>query len=348
MDKAISVIIPVIEDNTYLVRCLNMLQRQTVLPLDIIIAEQNVETKVACGANVFCLSDENTLIPVTVNKELEYVQNDFHDQIFDEERKIASNVNKAISLAKGEYVLFCNISSVLSPNALEVLCTSRKENQIGEITGLYFDGKEYQELNRNILLWGKLFPKKVLTESKLTKWNYLELVRWIDSMQKSCTTLLLQENAYLYEESYDEWIQRVFTVKLKDDVTKYQKIFLKRLKDEQDLFEDINTYDYVKVNVITSLMEQCISDPNVVIKLAEEYVLPIYDNRLNAKKNRKEILHEALCNFFKSVETDEKQYDIVLFFFGLNRRMCEIFKMYDFEVFEKIYQRWKQMGFKEI
>ena len=344
MSKNISVIIPVIEDNTYLLRCINMLQRQTVLPMEIIVADQNVEIKGICGDNVFCLSDGEGLIPLKKNPELEYIQKDFFEHIFDEERRIATNINRALELANGEYIYFCNVTSMLSNNVLEMLFNNNSKEEPTGVNVVYLTGKEYIPFDNREFLWGKLFAREELMNNKLTKWNYLDILKWV----RECKTIgecKLCDKVYLYDESYDAISQKVFTVKIKDNVNKYKEIFMKRIREGQDLFENINTYDYVKVNVVTSLVDECINNPDLLLELTYKYILPIYENKINAKKNRKELLHKALCDFFVSIEADEKQYECILLLFGMNRQICDVFKIYNFESFEKIYQHWNKLNF---
>lgn len=340
MKNTISVIIPVMNDETYLIRCLNNLKRQTESPLEIIIAEENVAVNTTVAENVFCLATEDKLVPPQINIAQVPQKKDFSEFIFDEERRIATNINKAIALAHGEYIFFYNITSILNLKLFDTLKNNICSDKLCSINPFYFNGKSYQLSDNAELLWGKLFNKELLQKNKLSKWNYLEILRWVDHIQSNYDSIINLDETFLYEESYDELIQRTYTVKLKDDIPKYKKYFIKRIKDGRDLFENINTYDYVKVNIITSLMEQCISDPNLVVELTDKYILPIYENRLNAKKNRKELLHTALCDFFASIEKDETQYEVILMLFGMNKRTCEIFKTYNFEISEKILKRW--------
>lgn len=302
MNRKISVIIPVVEDNTYLVRCINSLHQQTVVPAEIIIAECNVEIKSFYTDNVFCLSNDDTLMPVTTNIELEYTQNEFFEKLFDEERRIALNVRKAISLANSDYIYFCNVTSTLSPNVLESLCDNNTDETFGMANICYLSKNICIDIDPSELLWGKIFQKKALEDNPLPRWNYLEILHWIDKAQNDFNNKVLIKESTVFEASYSEAIQKVYTVKLKDDLNKYRKHFVIRIGKGMDLFEHINTYDYVKVNIVASLIEVYKEDYETLLDLTSKYVVFVFENRMNAKKNRKEMLREALVVFFEAIE----------------------------------------------
>lgn len=111
----ISVVIPYSEDQTYLVRCVNAVKRQTYKDVQLLVIAAQCD-------------------PETVQEYgLEVIENDNGGQY--------GGINEAVGRAEGEYLYFCNITSVPAPNTLERLL------------------EEY-EADRNILKYGKCYVEK--------------------------------------------------------------------------------------------------------------------------------------------------------------------------------------------
>lgn len=111
----ISVVIPYSEDQTYLVRCVNAVKRQTYKDVQLLVIAAQCD-------------------PETVQEYgLEVIENDNGGQY--------GGINEAVGRAGGEYLYFCNITSVPAPNTLERLL------------------EEY-EADRNVLKYGKCYVEK--------------------------------------------------------------------------------------------------------------------------------------------------------------------------------------------
>lgn len=99
MEPMISVIIPEFDDDTYLIRCLNSIKRQTYNNVEIIIAASKCDNKIIEKYNLKLLK-----------KKEEYWD----------------KLNTAIECSNGKYIFFCDVNMVLSPNALQQLLEEKK------------------------------------------------------------------------------------------------------------------------------------------------------------------------------------------------------------------------------
>ena len=136
----ISVIIPVFEDEKYLLRCLSSLNRQTIKDFEIIVSGN-------------CCSQD------TADRyELRYIACD------DDINNFCAALNTAIGNSLGEYIYFADINSVISPNTFEALL-SRKEDSFLYAQQYLITGNGTQKIDDTLFsCFGKLFKKARLAE----------------------------------------------------------------------------------------------------------------------------------------------------------------------------------------
>lgn len=130
----ISVIIPKYDDSANIVSCLNSIKRQTFDDVEILVINDNSDDE---------LIKEYNLIQVKTDNAECY------------------GLNEAIAQAKGEYIYFCNASSVLSPNTLSELM--KVEDDYILCADVYVSKKDSFVKKEQILsCYGKLFKKSIV------------------------------------------------------------------------------------------------------------------------------------------------------------------------------------------
>lgn len=139
MEPMISVIIPEFEDDTYLIRCLNSLKRQTYKALEIIIAGYTCNEKIREDYGI-----------VTV-----------------EEGDYWEKLNLAIKISKGEYIFFYDVNSVMGTNVLQDLYENVESSILYYGQCLYQSEKNFLSIeNEKFSIYGKIFRKDFLQKEK--------------------------------------------------------------------------------------------------------------------------------------------------------------------------------------
>ncbi len=182
MSNMISVIVPYAEDQTYLIRCINSVIRQTYSDIEIILITTNVETK----------TDLLERYPISFVKI--------------ENGSPYAGINEAIQRCSGEYIFFCNMTSVPATNTFLALLTHAVENQGSLWTGRVFSPPEkgcmYAE--KMPLSWcGKLFKRDVITENKIVVQEFSEIAEplFISEYLKDFESYETDSEVYIYESS---------------------------------------------------------------------------------------------------------------------------------------------------
>ncbi len=133
----ISVIIPKYEDNLYLIRCLNAIKRQTYTDVEILVVDGECEQDIIDKYN------------------LKLVETEEDDE--------CGGLNRAIAQSEGEYIYFCNVSTVLAPNALSLLLSENSE-MCTFANVQVMAGKNFKEGNMLLSCCDKLFDKARLEQ----------------------------------------------------------------------------------------------------------------------------------------------------------------------------------------
>lgn len=134
----ISIIIPKFEDDLYLIRCLNAIKRQTYKDTEILVVGGKCEQDIINKYNLRIVT------------------------IFEKDK--CNGLNKAIALANGEYIFFCSVSSVLSPDTLSELI--KEEDSGFAYSNVYVpNGKNFVSKEQIMSCYGKLFNKAVINDN---------------------------------------------------------------------------------------------------------------------------------------------------------------------------------------
>lgn len=228
----ISVIIPNYGDDTYLMRCINSVKRQTYKKVEIIL-----------------ILRENERITDDVSKGIKIVKTD-------KEEKYAG-INLALRKAKGEFVLFCNKESVLAPKTLEQLFEHAKtkgEEEVFTYGNCYIpDIKGYKQFKDVGLSYeGKLFRTDIIRNKKISfdenavmaeylfNASYLKGYREIVEDNDICIYNMGTEflDIGLYENITEvEW-KAIFSAlrKVKQDIQKYYVQVWKKYIEKNKIF----------------------------------------------------------------------------------------------------------------
>lgn len=136
----ISVIIPKFEDDLYLIRCLSAIKRQTYKDIEILVVGRKCEQDIINKYNLRNIT------------------------IFEKDK--CNGLNKAITLANGEYIFFCSVSSVLSPNTLDELL---KEQERGFAYADVYVSESNTFVNKEQVMscYGKLFNRAIIDNNKI-------------------------------------------------------------------------------------------------------------------------------------------------------------------------------------
>ncbi len=139
----VSAIIPNNNQTKYLYRCINALKRQTYKDIQIIvITNQEID-----------LSDEEDIEIIKV----------YEDSPF-------AGLNRALRIIKGDFLLFCNITSVLSSNVVERMIEESFEEPDLLDCAYYYEMKgascNLSKYDYTTIL-GKLFSKKIIDDNNI-------------------------------------------------------------------------------------------------------------------------------------------------------------------------------------
>ena len=174
----ISVIIPEFEDDTYLMRCINSIRRQTYKNVEILLIRDTISQEVEDISNLRTL----------------YYGNYWE------------NLNFAIAQASGSAIFFCHTNTVLESQLLEKLVGLNDEKTFCYARCLKTNGKNFENINYNELtLYGKLFYLKFITD-KTRCFNferYFPEFSFLHSYTRNFNEIVLSNNCYIYGESED-------------------------------------------------------------------------------------------------------------------------------------------------
>jgi len=168
----ISVIIPEYQNQIYLIRCLNSIRKQTYKNIEILIIS------------------ESPLSGLIERNDIKRISNDS-----------ITGLNDAISMANGDYIYFCSMTSILTSNTFDDLISNVNEDTcyIGKCFIPENDGFiEYDKAVINI--FGKLFEKRKIIDKNISFKNsncsyaifVLEYLNLFDNV-------IQNENIYVYE-----------------------------------------------------------------------------------------------------------------------------------------------------
>lgn len=140
----ISVVIPYSEDQTYLIRCINSIRRQTYKDVQLILVAAQCDLRVA------------------QEYRLQVIENSGGQPY--------GGINEAIRKAKGEYLYFCSITSVPAPNTLITLVKEYEaDRNVWKYGSCYEEREQGYEVCQGmpISFYGKLYDLKAIRDRNI-------------------------------------------------------------------------------------------------------------------------------------------------------------------------------------
>lgn len=295
MEPMISIIIPEFKDDTYLIRGLNSLKRQTYKSMEIIIADDVRDEKII----------ENYGVKVV------------------EQGGYWEKLNKAIEMAKGKYIFFYDINSVMPVETLQNLYTNVQSDIFYCVHCVYPIENEFFSIEgEKFRMYGKLFKRAYLRENEIVfkcEEIYPEL-EFVYSYYRMYNDIFININECMYMNDIQIILNENISVKvLRSFLDKFVNIEHNEL--EYLLFRILDVCEEnEKKNAMLMLAEK--KEWNLNYKLANKYLSNIYNMCLNTKDERTfewikryfTVFKEQkyfLKTLLKTINLTEKELDIL-------------------------------------
>lgn len=281
MKPLVSIIIPEIKDDTYLVRCINSIKRQTYQNIEIIMPRR-----------------EEKLEKQKIDKVNTY--------------------REFIERAQGKYLFFCNVTSVLAADMVKILVEKTENDPETCYSSVVYernDKNEYINLLGTTLSWSyKLLEKQCLEylindyekeEKKLFSIaQYLaekKVLKW-----KSTAIVYENEKYDLYTDMTSEDLKGI-----NDIVQKLSKIDVNKeeIKETCRLLIENQKNLYARICIIYTIGNWFEKDLEWNYQLAKRFVKEIYET---AKKDKNEKLFEAVKSYVLFWQKKEEFFKIIL------------------------------------
>jgi glycosyltransferase involved in cell wall biosynthesis len=291
---AISVIIPVYNVEKYLRECLDSVIHQTLTDLEII-----------------CVNDGSTDGSLAILEE--YAKKDSRITIINQENQgLSAARNRALKIAKGEYVQFLDSDDYLSKDACEILYHHANEKSLDM---LLFGGYNFND-GENILLNNPYWDKTYL--DKNTDYSVFQVSKIKNVVHRlpvsACLCLYKRHFIAQKEIKFPEGLffeDNVFFIKAITQACNiginFSKLYLRRLHHEQ-ITQNWNKHfsDYLKiVDMVLTYLQS--------IKVDEEIYQKYRNNYLG-----------GCCNIYNNFDKrDQKKYA---------RQLSRVFKKYHYEM----------------
>mgnify|MGYP002511483004 CR=1 FL=1 len=178
MEELISVIIPDEINCKYLVRCLNSICRQTYKNFEILFIGNELSEELIQRYEIKLIGGKGN-------------------------QNTGERFNTAIWQARGRYLLFCSMTSVLASNVLEELIKHAGNTEACvRANYMLLDGENYESCEKaEISIYGKLFDKQTIDTNKIYFADgniYMRerfVLTYLHFYQRSC----VDEKIYIYE-----------------------------------------------------------------------------------------------------------------------------------------------------
>lgn len=309
MKPLVSVVIPAFEDDTYLVRCLNSIRRQTYDNVEILLAGNKCSEKVKKDYGITIISGKS-----------------YED-----------GLNKAIKSSCGEYILFCSVTSILAYSTIETLVAGMKQDS----SCIYAvcrtpDKEEFTvSLPIEISLWGKLFRKeKIMEHAIIFDDNYAMpqenfVLRYLGLYEK-CVE---DDSVEIYETDVDTLTCRrdcgVQEAELETIVKLLRNISLNTKAEFLfNLISDViiglspeQSLKYFKI-----IAEGFSAEKELNYKIAERYSKNYYVSLLKEKNDR---AYEIFRVYLQCFELEREYLAVILDVLGISVEQYEIMQQHD-------------------
>lgn len=316
MEPIISVIILDFADDTYLIRCLNSIKRQT------------------CGEPEFFLMNSECSENIKNTYKIKTISGSTRQE----------SLNNALKLSQGKYVFFTSTTAVISPNVFEALMDGEKK--IRNATSAIFRiprGNDFVECYSSPLcLYGKLFEKESLEKNNINFEDslfleerfvakYLQLFSNLSSIKtaeiyETNTELLEQISSFGVDINQFEDLIRI----LVDTPVGSSKYFWYKFIDKfiDELYVKINGNLKILIPYIVKIAEYLNEKKELNYQLSGKYVKVYYENLL---ENEDSEAYEILKTYLKEFEKDSEYLNVMLASLNISLKQYEIMKDYDFE-----------------
>lgn len=300
-DRLISIIIPKQQEQTYLIRCLNAIKRQTYQNYEIILITEQCEEKLQEQYNLKIVETEGT------DKWI--------------------GMQQAIESACGEYIYFCSMSSVLAPNTLEELLNDTldaDEHSMGQV--MILDGKNVKRTDASVVelgIYGKFFLKSRIQEEKIEFQEKMEFADYIFASvyERKCEKIEENKDVYIYETDkkffYDtERLisgmeeERELLLVAQEDARYFKKILALL---ENTIAREIERYRIPQYT--NGLVEAFPKEYEINYQFAKKYLKKVFDS---CQKENDEETFKEFQTYFRMLESEEDFFKILLPVFELS------------------------------
>lgn len=306
MMPLVSIILPPFEDDTYLVRCLNMIRRQSYKETEIILLDYEEREKLEEYKNINFI-------------------NSSCDNFWD-------RLNDAVNNSRGDYFLFCDVTTVMAPNTIELLL--EKNQPCCNQTPFYIGQLLQEEKNTFVMkenskwsLLGKIFNAEYVKskqelfhlDSKCPDIQFvLEYASQFDGVK-------YDERIYLYGS--DENIAKERNgVATENSLSHLLSLYQRMNNEEKDLkgfLQDILDHsDGIERFMIAKVFAvQNLSEYERHYEIAKKYLIEEY-KKIIETENEESFL--GFKDYIQIFTEDELLYDQLLKLMGLDDEAMEI------------------------
>lgn len=301
MDKLISIIIPKQQEQTYLIRCLNAIKRQTYQNYEIILVTEQSEENLQEQYNLKIVEAEGT------DKWI--------------------GMQQAIESACGEYLYFCSMTSVLAPNTLEELINDTMDankHSMGQV--IILEGKNVKHTDTSVVelgIYGKLFSKSRIQNEEIKFQEEMEFADYIFASLYNKNYEESEENTqvYIYESNKEFFSEEKRLISGEEEITallciaqednKYFKKILALL--ENTIARETERY---RIPQYANLLAAAFSkEYEINYQLAKKYLKKVFDS---CQKENDEETFKEFQEYFKMLESEEEFFKILLPVFELS------------------------------
>ena len=309
IDKLISIIIPNEQEQTYLIRCLNAIKRQTYQNYEIILVTEQCEEN---------LQEQYNLKIVKVGDKGKW-----------------KGMQQAIENACGEYLYFCSMSSVLAPNTLEELLKDElNEDKHSMAQFMMLKGKNVEHADREVTelgIYGKLFQNSRIQDEKIVFQEEMEYADYLFASFYEQNYEKIEENAYVYiYETNREFFSDSNRLIAGDE--EENMLLMQAQRDNRYLKKLVVALEKRISNEVESdrILHRVISIANAFPKayginyeLAQKYLKRIFES---CQKEENEEDFQKFQTYFKGMEGEKYFFRTLLENFELNDEKYEYLK----------------------